>query len=705
MEDAAVLFALLAVGLILAIPVSILILFRRQRNLRLRLDEALENYSQQNDALHRELLDLKRQVANLQQTPALPSTAVAEVKKEVPVAHSPLAGVTRERISQPAAIQQPPIGDVSVPTARPEVEKPPTVEQSPVPQRPIIREPVTPDAQETAVPATLSPIATSHVEEVSQAAGTEVVTFCAWCGTVHAGGAEKCPTAPAVLKPTATDQVKPAATAPKAPFPDSLVPAAQEAKPTSPNSPVPTKSDAQSIRPPATKVPVPQPTAAARVVAPPQFAALRAPAAKVAEKRIKSVFALEETLGRNWLNKLGITLLVIGIASFGIYELGQVGPLGKDIASYAAAIGLLAGGIFFEKRERYRILGHTLIGGGWALLFFTSYALYNVAAMRVLSSELPDLVLMLIVAAAMVVHTLRYRSQLVTGLSFLLGYSTVAMSHDTVYSLSAGVVLAVALVGIVLKMGWYELEVFGILSSYLNHLYWLYRILGTGGAQGHNFPEYHASTALLLFYWAVFRVSYVVRKVKSSTDENMSTIAALLNTLLLLGTMKFQSVHPELAFYALLAIGAIEFGIAQLPITKRRREAFVLLTILGTALMVTAIPFRYSGNNVSILWLVGAEALLLAGAIFNEVVFRRLGLLAGLLVGGHLAAIDFRQLMAARQSGEAAVLTAGMTFAVCAVVFYLNSLFVAQRWRLFANRPDSELLILHSYVGAFAAAS
>jgi ROK family len=180
------------------------------------------------------------------------------------------------------------------------------------------------------------------------------------------------------------------------------------------------------------------------------------------------------------------------------------------------------------------------------------------------------------------------------------------------------------LVSIVLKMGWFELEVFGILSSYLNHLYWLYRILGSGGAQGHDFSGYHASTALLLFYWAAFRVSYVVRKIKSSADENMSTIAALLNTLLLLGTMKFQSVHPELAFYALLAIGAIEFTIAQLPITKQRRQAFILLTIVGTALMVTAIPFRYSGNNVSILWLVGAEALLLAGAIFDEVVFRRL---------------------------------------------------------------------------------
>ena len=74
-------------------------------------------------------------------------------------------------------------------------------------------------------------------------------------------------------------------------------------------------------------------------------------------------------------------------------------------------------------------------------------------------------------------------------------------------------ILAVGLVSIVIKMGWFELEVFGILSSYLNHLYWLYRLLGSEGAHGHAFPEYHASTALLLFYWFIFRVSYVIRKV------------------------------------------------------------------------------------------------------------------------------------------------------------------------------------------------
>jgi hypothetical protein len=419
---------------------------------------------------------------------------------------------------------------------------------------------------------------------------------------------------------------------------------------------------------------------------------------------MKSVFALEETLGTNWLNKLGITILVLGVALFGIYELGQLGPLGKVGLSFIVSIALLAGGVFLERRERYRVLGHTLIGGGWALLFFTTYALNHVPAMRVLNSENADLILMLAVAIAMVAHTLGYRSQLVTGLAFLLAYTTVSLSHDDVYSLASGVILAVGLVGIVIKMGWFELEVFGILSSYLNHLYWLYRLLGAEGAQGQAFSDYHASTAILLFYWLIFRVSYVIRTVKSPVAEHVSTAAALLNTLLLLGVMKFQSVQPKLAFVALLLIGAVEFGFGQLPITKRRREAFIILTILGAALMIAAVPFRYSGNNVAILWLIGGEALLIAGVAVKEVVFRRLGLLAGFLVGLHLVGTDFRQVLSVRSTSEVLLLAAGVMFGLCAVVFYANSLLVGQRWKLFfGESPDEQLLWGHSYLGGFAA--
>jgi Predicted membrane protein (DUF2339) len=443
------------------------------------------------------------------------------------------------------------------------------------------------------------------------------------------------------------------------------------------------------------------------VVEPPRFATLQSAATRsTKEQRMKSVFALEETLGTKWLSKLGITLLVLGVAWFGILALEQLGPAGKVGISYTISLALLAGGIFTEKRDRYRMLGHTLIGGGWALLFFTTYALNHVDAMRVMGSENTDLIFMLAVAVAMVAHTLRYRSQLVTGLAFLLAYTTVSLSHDDVYSLASGVILAIGLVTIVIKMEWFELEVFGILSSYLNHLYWLYRLLGPGGAQGHEFPQYHASTALLLFSWLIFRLSYVVRKISSPRAEHISTAAALLNTLLLLGTMKFQSVHPELAFVALLTIGAGEFILGQLPITRRRREAFIVLTVLGAALMLAAVPFHYSGNSVAILWLVGGEALLIAGVLVGELVFRRLGMLAGFLVGFHLIAIDFRQLISVRQTSENLVLATGVIFALCAAVYYANSLFIAERWKaFFSELPDAQLSWGQSYFGAFAAVS
>ena len=687
-----VLFGLLA----LATPPLTVFLLWRQRKLRQQLLKLSELSVEQNDALHRELLELRRQMA------ASPRAAEAAAPSVSP----------------------------------PKTEKPPV--------------PVTAPGEPAAKPVPIAAVARPQfVDKRSQPA------FCAWCGTVHAGGVSNCPTAKPVVRPPEfqapgsiglpetqkEEEKKPAVyeSIPAAPvaltakqdadravvepaangvdqsanLPGAVasVTAASPLKPAEPAGPTEPPRSVIPPAPPRTEIPhAPPPRAvpppgAARVAGPQHFAGLRPSAPKAtAQQRMKSVFALEETLGTNWLNKLGIVILVLGVALFGIYELGKLGQGGKVALSYVVSLALLGGGILLEKRERYRVLGRTLIGGGWALLFFTTYALNHVQAMQVISSETTDLILMLAAALAMAVHTLRYRSQLVTGLAFLLAYSTVALSHDDVYSLASGVILAIGLVSIVIKMDWFELEVFGILSSYLNHLYWLYRLLGAQGAQGHSFPEYHASTALLFFYWLIFRTSYVVRKTKSPFLEHVSSAAALLNTLLLLGVMKFQSVRPELAALALLIIGAMEFSLGQLPITKRRREAFVVLSVLGATLMIASVPFRYSGNNVAILWLIGAEALLVAGVVVGEVVFRRLGLLTGLLVGAHLAAADFTQLMTIRRTSENLDLTAGVMFGLCAIVFYGNALLVGQRWKpAFGESPDAQLLSVHSYLGGFAA--
>jgi uncharacterized membrane protein len=322
--------------------------------------------------------------------------------------------------------------------------------------------------------------------------------------------------------------------------------------------------------------------------------------------RLKSSLDFEEMLGTNWLNKLGIVILVLGVAFFLAYQLKTLGPMGKILVGFVTAAVMLGAGIWFDRKERYRLLARAGIGGGWALSFFTTYAMYHVPAARVLSSQASDLVLMLLVAAAMVVHTLRYRSQVVTGLAFLLAFLTVSISHSNVYSLSAGAVLATGLVVIVGIMQWFELEVFGILASYLNHYLWLRPIIEPMHGKRHPFPEFVASAGILALYWLIFRMSYIFRRPnpedesENSRQERVSTAAGLLNTVLLLALFKYQSVHPEWAFWALLAIGSIETLLGQLPIVRRRRTAVIVLSTLGATLLIAAFPFRYSGARLSV---------------------------------------------------------------------------------------------------------
>jgi uncharacterized membrane protein len=423
--------------------------------------------------------------------------------------------------------------------------------------------------------------------------------------------------------------------------------------------------------------------------------------------KIREGGGLEGLLGKNLLNKVGIVLLVVGIAFFLAYQLQTLGPAGKVLVGYTVSLAMLGAGIWSERNDRYRILARAGIAGGWALLFFTTYAMYHVPAAHVLSSQGVDLVFMLIVALAMVWHTLRYNSQVVTGLAFLLAYSTIFISRVSVYSLTAGVVLAIGIVFITLKRNWFELEIFGILAAYLNHYFWLRPIIEPMGGHKHPFAEFIPSAAILICYWAIYRVSYVVRTINSKQEEQISTISGLLNSILLMAVLKYQAVHPEWAFWALLVFGAVEIMLGQLPITKRRRTAFVVLSTIGAVLLVTAIPFRYSGAHVSVLWMLEAEAFFLVGIWTSEILFARLGLLVGFVTAGQMLAYEVARVLGRRM--DSADLSPDyrvglLVLGVGAAVLYANAHYISRRWAAFFNQPvDRRMLFYSSYSAAVLA--
>jgi hypothetical protein len=446
---------------------------------------------------------------------------------------------------------------------------------------------------------------------------------------------------------------------------------------------------------------VAEPSRESAATAPRFVSAEPKPPRKSFAERLRATLPLEELLGMNLFAKIGIVMLVLGFAFLGQYAFTAMVAGARVALIYAVGAMMLGAGIRFEGKERYRLVSRAGIGGGWAMLFFTTYAMNHVTAMAVLGSNIIDCILMLAVAAGMVAHTLRYRSQVVTGLAFLLAFSTVALSQDSIYALAAGVILAIGIAAIALRMGWFELEAFGIAASYANHFYWLYKLYPDGFA-GRHFPEFWASVVILVCYWAIFRVSYVARQIKNPRDEKVSTVSALLNTIFLLAVMKFQSTHPELAFYALLVLGAAEFASGQLPITRRRRVAFTLLTIIGSILIFAAVPFKFSGNNIALFWMIAAEVLLVAGILQKELVFRRIGLLGG-VVTGLLVGYEASEIINFRQHSDTPRVEDGVLLLTCAAIFYFNAQFLRRKWNALFERFDEYIAVVQSYLGCLTA--
>ncbi|HEX3580903.1 MAG TPA: DUF2339 domain-containing protein [Thermoanaerobaculia bacterium] len=446
--------------------------------------------------------------------------------------------------------------------------------------------------------------------------------------------------------------------------------------------------------------PIPQPVVATPPPPVPVVLPPPKPAGPTWSERIRSALDLEQMLGSNWLSKIGVAILVLGIAFFLAWQLRELGPAGKILVGTIVSAALLGAGVWGERSDRYRILGRAALAGGWALLFFVSFAAHQIPAARVIRSPLAGYVVMLAVVIAMVMHTLRFQSQVVTGLAFSIAFTTIALNRVAVYGLTGNVVLAIGFSLVVLRMRWYRLEILGIFATYINHYLWLIPIISPMGGHAQPFPQFYASATILILYWAIFRASYVIRE---GTEEDVSALAGVLNTALLLVVMKYQSAHPELIFRALLAMGAVELILSRLPIVRRKRLTFLVLTTLGVVLVGAAIPFRYAAGSVSPLWLIESALLVVVGILTNERIYRRLGLIGGIATATQIVAWPGARLVGMRIGGAAPSREwiDGTIFLAAMLAFYAVSEWVPRKWPVLFEEPvDRRFTRELSYIGA-----
>lgn len=213
---------------------------------------------------------------------------------------------------------------------------------------------------------------------------------------------------------------------PTTPAPAAARPAPVEAPapvPAPPPPPVPPPPPPPVVPVPPRLIDIPLPAEAPRVVEAPRPRPVQAPPPPPPPR--PSFFErhpdLEKFIGENLINKIGITVLVIGIGLLLQYAIGQglISETGRTL------IGLLAGGVLMvlahRLRNGFRAFSSVLVGGAIVVLYFTIWITFHEYR---LIGRTAAFVLMVLITGLSVALTLAYDRRELAVIALLGGFAT-----------------------------------------------------------------------------------------------------------------------------------------------------------------------------------------------------------------------------------------------------------------------------------------
>lgn len=326
------------------------------------------------------------------------------------------------------------------------------------------------------------------------------------------------------------------------------------------------------------------------------------------DARQRQGMSFEAAVAANWLTRIGILVLVVGVGFFIKYSIdkGLLGPEGRVALSCLAGAALVGAGVRQFGRQ-YHILGQGLAGGGLAILYF---AVYAAAELFLLVPLAAGFGLMAVVTLTAGVLAVRHRAPLLAVLGTLGGYLTpIMLASDTpqliwlygyLLALLAGVAVVTAC------RGWMGL--IGI--SFLCHNL-VFLLMCDGKLTSLDAPR---TLPFLALAFVGYSLAAAANGLSGKRETTVIELGGLILAAALFVVFGYAVVEPvygrEAVAWLTLGMGAFYAGALTLLL---RRVAYdkalgAALLALGAAALALTLPLVFSEGVLTVSWALLAVA-------------------------------------------------------------------------------------------------
>ena len=344
----------------------------------------------------------------------------------------------------------------------------------------------------------------------------------------------------------------------------------------------------------------------------------------------------EWLLGGNWLARIGIVAVIIGVGFFLklAFDNNWIGETGRVALGLALGVALLGGGEYWQKK--YPLWAQAVTGGGIAVLYLSIFAAFSLYDLVPALAALGFSFLVTLTAAGL---ALRYESRAIAVLGILGGFATPLLLADRLPDqgalLAYVVVLDLGILALATFRNWRWFTLLGLVGSLILFGYWHEEL-----NPSLLLAEVGITVIFLIFVGATTLFHLIWQRPPRPLDQSLM----VLNASAYFGIsylLMFEELRVWMGGFTLLL--SVFYGLLGYGILMRYREQVHLsLFAVGIALvfLTIAVPVQLGGPWISVAWAVEAVVLIWLSFTLGMRELRWFAMAVFLVFAGWLLVVD-----------------------------------------------------------------